>query len=88
MRLAQLHDLKVWHQLHWRRHPLEKNNWDAVLTFWLAGWVGFPTAWLTHTTWAEAACVPLVFLPGLYVALRHRLHRARIVRCDWITALR
>ena len=88
MTLAQLQDLKVWHQGHWRRQPLEKHVWDIVLTLWLAGWVGFPSAWLTHATWAEATCIPLLFLPSLYVAIRLRLHRAGLLRCDWSVALR
>ena len=37
--------------------------------------------------WGEAACLSVLFLPGLYVALRRRLHRARLLRCDWIGAL-
>jgi hypothetical protein len=31
--------------------------------------------------------VALFFLPGAYVALRQRLHRAGILRCDWTVAL-
>ena len=88
MTLAQLHDLKVWHQRHWRQQPVEKQVWDVVLTLWLAGWVGFPSAWITHATWAEATCIPLLFLPSLYVAIRLRLHRAGMLRCDWSVALR
>ncbi len=88
MKLAQLHELKLWHERHWRRQPLEKHIWDMVLTFWLVGWVGLPAAFLTHALWAEAGCIPLLFLPTLYAALRLRLHRARILRCDWISVLR
>lgn len=88
MKLAQLQDLKTWHQRHWREQPFEKHVWDIVLTLWIAGWVGLPPAVLIHAGWAEAACGALFFLPNVYVALRKRLHRARIVRCDWIAALR
>ena len=98
MKLAEFEAMKAWHQRHWRDHPLEKQVWDFVLTLWLASWVGFPSAWLSHATWVEASCVPLFFLPSLYVALlflpgayvrlRQRLHRAGIVRCDWTGALR
>ena len=87
MNLEQFHDLKVWHQRHLREQPLEKHVWDMVLTFWVAGWVGFPSAFLLHARWAAAACVALFFLPGAYVALRQRLHRAGILRCDWTVAL-
>ncbi len=86
MRLHEFHSLKVWHQKH-GRHPVEKNVWDAVLTVWLIGWVGAPTAFLVHANGAEAACLGVLFLPGLYVALRRRLHRAHLLRCDWISAL-
>jgi len=86
MRLQEFHALKVWHRQH-ARHPVEKNVWDAVLTIWLLGWVGAPTAFLLHAGWAEAACLGVLFLPGLYVALRRRLHRSHRLRCDWISAL-
>jgi hypothetical protein len=86
MRLQEFHALKVWHRQH-GRHPVEKNVWDAVLTIWLLGWVGAPSAFLLHAGWAEAACLSVLFLPGLYVTLRRSLHRAHLVRCDWISAL-
>ena len=86
MTLQQFHSLKDWHHGH-GRHPVEKNIWDTVLTLWLMGWVGAPTAFLLHAGWAEAACLSVMFLPGLYVTLRRRLHRAGWLRCDWISAL-
>ena len=67
---------------------VEKNVWDGVLIMWLAGWVGAPTAFMIDSGWAEGACLSVLFLPNLYVALRRRLHRAKLVRCDWIGALR
>ena len=67
MKLVQFEKLKAWHQRHWREQPVEKHVWDMVLTFWLAGWVGFPSAFLVHAGWAEAMCVALLFLPGAYV---------------------
>ena len=70
------------------RHPVEKNVWDGVLTIWLLGWVGAPTAFLVDAPWAEWSCLSVVFLPGAYVALRRWLHRKHKVRCDWIGALR
>jgi hypothetical protein len=87
MTFSQFEQLKVWHQRHWREQPLEKQAWDVVLTFWLAGCFGFPASFLIHAGWAQAACVALFFLPGSYVALRRRLHRAGILRCDWRVAL-
>ena len=88
MTLHQFHSLKVWHMRQARRHPVEKAIWDAVLTAWLIGWVGSPTAFMLHLGWAAAACALLWFLPGSYVALRRRLHNQRRLRCDWIVALR
>jgi hypothetical protein len=88
MTLQQYHSLKVWHRRHWRDHPVEKNVWDTILTLWMSGWMGAPAALLINAPWAEAASFALLFLPGLYVALRIRLHRRGQLRCDWITALR
>jgi hypothetical protein len=88
MTLQQFHELKVWHARQGHRHPVERQLWDAVLTVWLLGWVGAPTALLLHIGWAEAACVSVLFLPGLYVRVRRWLHNKRRLRCDWIVALR
>jgi len=41
-----------------------------------------------HSNWAEGACLSVLFLPRLYVAVRRRLHNKRRLRCDWIVALR
>ena len=88
MTLQQFHELKVCHSRLGRRHPVEKSLWDAVLTLWMLGWAGAPTAFLLHLGWAELACFSVLFLPGLYVALRRWLHNKRRLRCDWIVALR
>jgi len=85
--LEQFHDLKVWHQRHRREQPLEKHVWDLVLTFWLAGWVGAPAAFLVHAGWALMLCGVLVFLPSAYVGLRRLLHRSGVLRCDWLRTL-
>ena len=88
MTLQQFHELKLWHQRQGHRHPVERSIWDAVLTIWMIGWVGAPTAFLLHLDWAELACLGVLFLPGLYVAVRRRMHNRRRLRCDWIVALR
>jgi hypothetical protein len=87
MKLAQLENLKAWHQRHWRERPVEKHVWDIVLTFWLAACGGLPSAFLLHARWGAAACFALFFLPNGYVALRRRLHRAGLIRCDWVVVL-
>ena len=86
MRLQEFHALKTWHRQH-GRHPVEKNVWDGVLTVWLLGWIGAPSAFLLHAGWAEAACLGVLFLPGLYVTLRRWMHRRHLLRCDWLSAL-
>jgi hypothetical protein len=88
MTLQQYHELKVWHARQGRRHPVEKAAWDTVLTLWMMGWVGGPAAYVLDRPWAEAACFAAIFVPGLYGALRRRLHRTRYLRCDWMAALR
>jgi hypothetical protein len=88
MTLAQLQELKVWHFRQGRRHPVEKALWDLVLTIWLLGWIGAPTALLLELAWAELACIGALFVPSLYVALRRHLHNKRRLRCDWIIALK
>ena len=87
MTLDQLHDLKLWHQRHVHDRPIEKHVWDAVMTLWVTGCVGGPVAFLIHRGWALTTAIALAFLPSAYVALRKRLHRAHILRCDWISAL-
>lgn len=87
MTLQQFQDLRVWHLRQGHRHPIERSLWETVVTVWLLGWIGTPTAFLLHLGWAEAACLGVLFLPGRYVALRRRLHRTRRLRCDWMVAL-
>ena len=88
MTLQQFQDLKTWHTRQGRRHPVERAVWDAVLTLWMLGWVGWPAAFILHLEWAEIACLAALFAPGLYVGLRRRLHNKRRLRCDWMVALR
>ena len=88
MTLQQFQDLRIWHLRQGHRHPVERSIWDAVVTIWMSGWIGAPAAFLLHLGWAEATCIAVWFLPGLYVAARRRLHVRRRLRCDWIVALR
>lgn len=87
MTLDQFQDLKTWHSRHARDRPLEGHVWNGVLTMWLVGWVGTPTAWLIGAK-LLAVCGPALLLaPGLYVGARRRLHRTGRLRCDWLGAL-
>jgi Mn2+/Fe2+ NRAMP family transporter len=87
MTLHQFQELRGWHLRQARRRPLECHAWDAVVTLWVMGCVGAPAALLLHSQWAEALSMAALFVPGLYVALRRRLHRQRRLRCDWLAAL-
>jgi hypothetical protein len=88
MTLEQFHTLKLWHQSHSRERPLERHAWDAVLLLWITGWAGGPVALLVGAFGWAVLCVGFLFLPGAYVQLRKRLHRERLLRCDWIGAVR
>ena len=88
MTLLQFNSLKTWHLRQGRRHPVEKNTWDAVLTVWCAAMVGALVSLVLDQPLGELACLGLLFLPGLYVKLRAHLHRTGRLRCDWIVALR
>ncbi len=41
MTLNELQRIKQWHVHHRQDHPLEYHLWDAMLTLWLMGWVGW-----------------------------------------------
>jgi len=88
MTLDQFQDLRLWHQRHQHDHPLESHVWTAVLTLWLVGWVGTPTAWLAFGEVAALVVAVLVLAPRAYVGWRERLHRRGRLRCDWIVVLR
>ena len=88
MTLHEFQSLRFWHLNQGQRHPVERHLWEAVLTIWLLGWVGGPAALLLGLGWAEIASLSALFLPGLYVALRRRLHNQRRLRCDWMIALK
>jgi len=84
MTLQQLNDLKRWHVLHRREHPIELALLDGVLSFWVMGWIGVPAAIAIGEPLALLLSLTLVTMPRGYVAARARLHRAGRLRCDWI----
>ena len=88
MTLDQFQALKLWHQQHAHFAPLEKEAWEAVVTLWLIGCVGGPVALLIGRGFLAILTFALLFLPRIYVWLRRRLHRAGVLRCDWMAALR
>jgi hypothetical protein len=50
------------------------------------GWVGWLPAYAFDKMWAMPLCVLAIAAPGLYASWRHKAHRARKVRCDWLRA--
>ena len=84
MTIEQLHRIKAWHVAHQREHPVEYQLWDAVLTFWLMGWVGWLPLLAFDAIWAAPICLLGMSAPTLYVAWRSRAHRAQRLRCDWL----
>jgi hypothetical protein len=84
MSLAELQRIKRWHLAHRQDHPVECQLWDAVLTLWLAGWVGWLPVLLFELLWLLPLCLLGVSTPTLYVRWRLRAHAAHRLRCDWI----
>ncbi len=87
MTLKQMSLLKRWHVDHRENAPVEYHAWDAMLTLWILGWMGWAPALLLHWLWALPLCGALYFAPRVYVAMRRRLHERGALRCDWLTAL-
>jgi hypothetical protein len=84
MNLEELHRIRQWHLAHRAQHPLEYHLWDAMLTVWLMGWVGWIPALAFDAFWATPLCMTAMFAPTLYVTWRQKAHRARRLRCDWL----
>ena len=95
MSLDELQRIKKWHVRHQDDHPVECHLWDAVLTLWLAGWVGLIPVFAFSAYWAAPLCALAAFAPSLYVTWRLRAHRGRCEEtkrcerryehppCDW-----
>ena len=84
MDLDALQRIKQWHVAHQQDHPVEYQAWDAMLTFWLVGWVGWIPAFAFDALWTVPGLLLGMASPRLYVAWRTRAHRAKRLRCDWI----
>jgi hypothetical protein len=84
MTLNELQRIKQWHVAHRGDHPLEYHLWDAMLTLWMMGWVGWLPAFAFDALWATPLCLLAMSAPTLYVAWRSRAHRAQRLRCDWL----
>ena len=84
MTLEELQRIKQWHVDHKADHPLEYHLWDAVLTFWLMGWVGWFPTYLFDQWWGAPLCCVGMLFPSLYVTWRGSEHRRHKLRCDWL----
>jgi len=84
MTLDELQRIKQWHVAHQREHPVEYHTWDAMLTLWLVGWVGWIPAFAFDALWAAPLLALSMAAPTMYVAWRIKAHRARRLRCDWL----
>ena len=83
MSLDELHRIKKWHVAHRNDHPVEYHVWDALLTLWVMGWVGWLPAFAFDAIWSMPLCALAMAAPGLYVAWRLKAHRQGRLRCDW-----
>jgi hypothetical protein len=84
MKIAELQRIKQWHVAHRGDHPLEYQLWDAMLTLWVMGWVGWLPAYAFGKFWTMPLCAFAIAAPSMYVAWRTKAHRARKLRCDWL----
>jgi hypothetical protein len=84
MKLTELQRIKQWHVAHRQDHPLEYHLWDAMLTLWLMGWVGWLPAFAFDQLWSAPLCLLASSAPSFYVALRLKAHQACRLRCDWL----
>jgi hypothetical protein len=84
MTLNELQRIKKWHVAHRADHPVEYHLWDAMLTLWVMGWVGFLPAYAFEQFWTIPLCALAVGAPSMYVTWRMKAHRKQKLRCDWL----
>ena len=84
MDLDAMQRIKRWHVAHQREHPVEYQTWDAMLTLWMIGWVGWIPAFAFEALWAAPLLAFAMSAPAMYVAWRRRAHQRRRLRCDWL----
>ena len=85
--LAQMQRIKQWREARHASHPLERRLWEAVLTLWMMGWVGWLPAYEAEAWWGFPLCLLGIFSPRLYVYLRAQAHASESLRCDWLHLL-
>lgn len=82
--ITELHRIRKWHVDHAQEHPLEFQLWDAVITCWFMGWVGWLPTIALDALWAWPLCLLGMVLPSLYITWRTRAHTLNKLRCEWI----
>ncbi|SFU85022.1 hypothetical protein SAMN05216350_106174 [Polaromonas sp. YR568] len=82
--LAQLQRVKDWREAQRGAHPVECQIWEAILTVWLMGWMGWLPAYAFEAVWAYPLCVLGILAPRLYVYMRAKAHVSGHLRCDWL----
>ena len=85
--LTELQRIKQWHVAHKSDHPLEYQLWDAMLTLWMMGWIGWLPALILDALLAWPLCLLALYAPGLYVDWRRCAHQQQRLRCDWLDRL-
>ncbi len=85
--VAKLQRVKNWHATQRGARPVECQIWEAVLTLWMMGWMGWLPAYTFEAPWAYPLCLLGVLAPRLYVRLRARAHEMQRLRCDWLDLL-
>ena len=85
--LAQFQRIRHWREACCSSHSLECWLWEAVLTLWMMGWVGWLPAFEADASWAYPLCLLGIFSPRFYVYWRVRAHQAGQLRCDWLDLL-
>jgi hypothetical protein len=82
--IAELTRIKRWLNVHRGDHPVEYHFWDAVMTVWFLGLIGWLPAFLLEIWWAVPACVIMAWSPAWYLGMRARAHATARLRCDWL----
>lgn len=85
--LAQMQRIKRWREAHHASHPMERRTWEAVLTLWMMGWIGWLPAFEVEAWWAFPLCLLGILAPSLYVYFRTQAHASQRLRCDWLDVL-
>lgn len=86
--LSDLQHIRGWMSGHKALHPVEYETWDALMTVFMLGAIGWlPALLLGMLGWALAPCGLALAAPTLYARWRVRAHRLGRLRCDWLGAL-